>query len=471
MKVFAQIKKVDEAKRLVYGRAAEEIVDRSGEIMDYASSKPHFIKWSEDISRDTEGKSLGNVRAMHGKVAAGKLVELDFVDSDKAVDVCAKIVDDGEWKKVMEGVYTGFSIGGSYIGEKKVEKLDGREVTRYTARPNELSLVDQPCIHTAKFFEIQKVDGSVEKVDFQEHDVEVRGTPEEIQELGRIMLDKGLAVSDLIKVVSGDEKKPDDEEDGDEKPTEKKDDEKPAEKKPDDEEDGDEKPTEKKDDEKPAEKKPDEKKDDEGAEKMHKVEVAKLRKGMYSCQNFAGVINSLVSLKRDAAYEAYVEGDKSTLPARIGAVIALAGEVFKEMIDEALRENTEGSEAPAEAVVELAAKAGDLAKYDGDKVKVLGFGARKEGVSDVNIQKMIGDAIEPLNKALSEAKLQIKKLEDMPAPTMIRLRAVSKSDDVGPGGLEKNSPPDPVVDSKGEQHDAATLIKSMHQMGGVPLLK
>ena len=39
MQVFAQIRKVDEAKRLVFGRAAAEEVDRSGEIMDYLSTR------------------------------------------------------------------------------------------------------------------------------------------------------------------------------------------------------------------------------------------------------------------------------------------------------------------------------------------------------------------------------------------------------------------------------------------------
>ena len=51
MQLFAQIRKVDEAKRLVYGIAAQETPDKSGEIMDYLSSKPHFAKWSADVSK------------------------------------------------------------------------------------------------------------------------------------------------------------------------------------------------------------------------------------------------------------------------------------------------------------------------------------------------------------------------------------------------------------------------------------
>ena len=37
MKLFAGITKVDEAKRLVYGRAVQEVADRADEIFDYAS--------------------------------------------------------------------------------------------------------------------------------------------------------------------------------------------------------------------------------------------------------------------------------------------------------------------------------------------------------------------------------------------------------------------------------------------------
>ncbi|HEY6021672.1 MAG TPA: hypothetical protein VIY48_17940, partial [Candidatus Paceibacterota bacterium] len=178
MQVFAQIRKVDEEKRLVYGRAADETPDKSGEMLNYDASKPHFQKWSAEVEKDTDGKSLGNVRAMHGKTAAGVLKGIDFDDTARTIDVCAKVVDDNEWKKVLEGVYTGFSIGGSY-GAKTVEKVDGKEFTRYEAIPSEISLVDRPCIPTAKFFQVQKADGSTQDVEFkepQQDDVAVQKT-------------------------------------------------------------------------------------------------------------------------------------------------------------------------------------------------------------------------------------------------------------------------------------------------------
>lgn len=157
LKMFVPITKVDAAQRLVYGVATAEAVDRSGEICDYASTKPYYEKWSGDIAKSTDGKSLGNVRAMHGKVAAGKVTALSFNDDAKQIEICAKVVDDGEWNKVVEGVYTGFSQGGGYV--KRWKDADGLQ--RYTADPSEVSLVDLPCLPDATF-QMIKADGVTE---------------------------------------------------------------------------------------------------------------------------------------------------------------------------------------------------------------------------------------------------------------------------------------------------------------------
>lgn len=162
--MFIPLTKVDEEKRLVYGIATAEEADRSGEICDYATTKPHYEKWSSDMAKASGGKSLGNVRAMHGKSAAGKLVKLFCNDEAKQIEVCAKIVDDNDWNKVLEGVYTGFSHGGAYV--RKWKDPDDPSKMRYTGRPSELSLVDVPCLNRT-FFQIQKMDGTVVDKDFQ----------------------------------------------------------------------------------------------------------------------------------------------------------------------------------------------------------------------------------------------------------------------------------------------------------------
>jgi len=162
--LFLPLAKVDLDRRLVTGVATAETPDRSGEIFDYASSKPYFEKWSSEAAQASGGKSLGAVRAMHGSVAAGKLTDIAFDDDAKRVTVCAKIVDDDEWRKVQEGVYTGFSQGGRYV--KRWADPDSG-LTRYTAEPHEISLVDLPCVPDATFDVVKG--GVVERRGFAPH--------------------------------------------------------------------------------------------------------------------------------------------------------------------------------------------------------------------------------------------------------------------------------------------------------------
>jgi hypothetical protein len=159
MKIFVPMTKIDAAQRLVYGVVTAEAPDVSGEVCDYASTKPLYQKWSQNFASATEGRSFGNLRAMHGNVAAGKLVEIAFNDEAKRIEICGKVVDDAEWQKVEEGVYTGFSQGGRYL--KRWQDPDAPALMRYTAEPLEVSLVDHPCLPEATFA-VVKADGSTE---------------------------------------------------------------------------------------------------------------------------------------------------------------------------------------------------------------------------------------------------------------------------------------------------------------------
>lgn len=156
--MFMPITKVDIQNREVWGYGSIEEPDQANEIMDWATSREHFAKWSEMAEKRSGGKSKGNVRAMHQAIAAGKLIECTLDDANKGLWVGAKIVDDNEWKKVAEGVYTGFSIGGSYLRKWPDSRYPG--VLRYTARPSELSIVDSPCVPGATF-RMVKADGVV----------------------------------------------------------------------------------------------------------------------------------------------------------------------------------------------------------------------------------------------------------------------------------------------------------------------
>jgi hypothetical protein len=153
---FIRLTKVDVAKREVYGVVTSEAPDKDGEICDYETTVPHYQAWSAEFEKSTDGKSLGNIREMHDNRAAGKVTCLEFDDVAREIRITAKIVDDDAWKKCEEGVYTGFSHGGEYV---KVWTDGG--FRRYTAKPNEISLVDNPCNPEAHF-EYVKADGTIE---------------------------------------------------------------------------------------------------------------------------------------------------------------------------------------------------------------------------------------------------------------------------------------------------------------------
>ncbi len=464
LQLFAQIRKVDEEKRLVFGRLADDTVDKADEAMDYDGSKPHFVKWSEAIAKDTGGASVGNLRAMHGKVAAGKFTEIIYDDAAKTIDVVAKVVDDNEWKKVVEGVYTGFSIGGSYVGAKTVEKMDdGREIKRYVASPTEGSLVDRPCNKNALFFEVQKADGVVAKVDFVNQPIAVeadpltiKGSADEVAKLAKYMNDNGLTMADVLAKV-----------------------------------------------ETPA---PVAAVVVQTPEELAKIADGALRKGMWSCSSMASVIGSLQSLQSDAAYQAYFNAG-SDMAKRIGACISLCGQVLKEMVDAEIADIGEDA-----TVMELAEKIGALAKFEGDPLLVLvKVGARNNKadadriqaihdhsntlgaacadpaadktapagdlakLDDVAAEERLAKALAPMQKLLDDQTVVLNKaladvamLKAQPAPTTVTLRAITKAEDVGSDDtpIAKVAP---VVDTAGVTHEPASLIKSLHRSGGVPL--
>jgi hypothetical protein len=163
--LFIPLCKADAAQRLVYGYATAELPDRAGEICDYATTKPFYEQWTADFAKASGGKSFGNLRSMHGKVAAGKIASIAFNDDEKRIEIAAKIVDDEEWRKIEEGVYTGFSQGGVYV--KRWADPENPDLVRYTAAPSEISLVDLPCLPEATF-ELVKADGVRQKRGFAE---------------------------------------------------------------------------------------------------------------------------------------------------------------------------------------------------------------------------------------------------------------------------------------------------------------
>jgi hypothetical protein len=162
LQLFMRLTKIDEEKRLVYGVATSEQPDHENEVCDYEGSKPYFQKWSESVKRDSQGKSAGNVREMHTLSAVGLLEQIQFNDAAKQIEVCAKVIDDGAWRKVQAGVYSGFSVGGRYAKTWQVGKF-----THYIADPVEVSLVDRPCVPNATF-QMVKAGGVIETHKFMD---------------------------------------------------------------------------------------------------------------------------------------------------------------------------------------------------------------------------------------------------------------------------------------------------------------
>lgn len=161
LSLFIPLSKVDASARMLYGTMIAEEPDRSGEIFDYDSSKPYVMAWSSDFEKVTGGKSLGNVRAMHGTVAAGKLVAIDYDDTAKEIRIAVEVADDAEWFKCQMGIYTGFSLGGRYV--RRWTDANGKK--RYTGNPKEVSLVDRPSVPSATFT-LRKADGTEVQVPF-----------------------------------------------------------------------------------------------------------------------------------------------------------------------------------------------------------------------------------------------------------------------------------------------------------------
>jgi hypothetical protein len=145
----------------VRGRATAELPDLVNEIFDWDTGKPQVEKWRDACLKRSAGKSLGNIRAMHGghTVAAGIATSIVFDDVNKSVELESHIIDLNEARKCIEGVNTGYSIGGGYLKRWADPVIKG--AMRYTPSLNEISLVDSPCLESATF-DYVKSDGTGE---------------------------------------------------------------------------------------------------------------------------------------------------------------------------------------------------------------------------------------------------------------------------------------------------------------------
>jgi hypothetical protein len=153
------IGKVDIERRMVSGFATLDNIDKQGDIVTTESSINAFKNFR------------GNLREMHQPSAVGKIVSFK---EDRYFDPTTKKFYSGvyvsayvskgaqdAWEKVMDGTYTGFSIGGNIKtwDDAFNEEMDKtiRVIKEYDLF--ELSLVDSPANQFANIVSIEKQDG------------------------------------------------------------------------------------------------------------------------------------------------------------------------------------------------------------------------------------------------------------------------------------------------------------------------
>jgi hypothetical protein len=153
------LSKVDKERRTVSGFASLDNLDKQDDIVTSEASMNAFAKFR------------GNIREMHQPSAVGKMVsfkEDKYFDPEakkfyKGVFVSAYISKGAQdaWEKVLDGTYTGFSIGGrmNKWDDAYDEKSDKtiRVIKEYDLV--ELSLVDSPANQFANIMSVEKVDG------------------------------------------------------------------------------------------------------------------------------------------------------------------------------------------------------------------------------------------------------------------------------------------------------------------------
>jgi phage head maturation protease len=417
-KIFAEICKVDEEKRMVYGYASTEAMDVQGEVVTKAAMTEALDEYMK----------FANIREMHQPSAVGvaKSAEMD----DKGCFISVHVVDDSAWAKVKAGVYKGFSIGG-----KAISKVDG---IIKSLRLSEISLVDRPANPEA-LITVWKADG-------------IDQSPEQAVNELAAMLDKGeISPARLIELAKADMAVS--ETPGAEPVAE------PV-----------------------IEPAAETAKADEPADLqkgMYTVSwLADLLNSLNSIRNevkweaesegdnsplpamlkdavelLAGILTDMVAEETRELTEEQ-KADHLIDIAKAGKTISTANMTKLQAMHDHC--TTMGAKCATDDAAKADAET-TLAKAEVDKTDAIA----KVAALETDMAKLSSD-----NALL---KAEVEKLKAMPAPGKALLKAitVSKADDAGfEASMSKVAP---VVDAKGDVNDAASLIKMIHSNGGVIL--
>ena len=159
--------KVDKERRIVSGFATLDNIDKQNDIVTPEASLKAFEKFR------------GNIREMHQPIAVGKMVAFKqdkYFDPDtkkfySGVYVSTYISKGAQdaWEKVLDGTYSGFSIGGrmNKWDDAYDEKMDKpiRIIKDYDLM--ELSLVDTPANQFASILSVEKNANNMSNVEIE----------------------------------------------------------------------------------------------------------------------------------------------------------------------------------------------------------------------------------------------------------------------------------------------------------------
>jgi phage head maturation protease len=394
MHFYGSIQKVDKEQRMVWGYASTEATDAHGETVLKSAVEGALDDYLE----------YANLREMHQLSAVGTTQEASV--DDKGLYIGAKVVDDTAWKKITEGVYKGFSIGGKVLARDSKNK---KTITKI--RLDEISLVDRPSNPESRF-DVWKAAGAP-----QEDAMAKKSKPpvaEEMTESAQLPLvaDAGAVAADPVEKAAGAASSGAVEgEDQLEKTGGAQDvtAEAATEANPDDltKGEGETPAAAETVEEKPADPVAKATAALQAAdEKLAAIAVGDTKKGMYAVGRFAEVLESIAYLAQSAEYEAEMEADGSPVPAKLRDWIKAGAAIFKDMARE------EVDELVAAGKVKKATAAEPISV----DVSVVGADALAKAIDEAKSQ--ITAERDTLAKSLAERDEQLTKLADHVTTTL-----------------------------------------------------
>ncbi len=174
--------KQDDGTIKVWGWASSGNVDSDGETITAQAMKNAVVDYMK----------FGAVREMHGNIAAGTAIEIDVKDDGKTW-FGAHIVDPIAVKKVLTGVYKGFSIGGRILKRDELNKSIIHAINLL-----EISLVDRPANPEA-LFELFKAD-TIENKN-EDSNMEIENKEVEIEKADTVIVEPIVETVEVIEEI------------------------------------------------------------------------------------------------------------------------------------------------------------------------------------------------------------------------------------------------------------------------------